>query len=115
MGNNYKEALECMVWQFGYRGVVDGKPTIWSGGLSALKEAFDALGWDNPHFIPEEGNTCEVVGCLEELSAQTHWDGMYVCICSRHYIDSYSQKPRPLMKEWAYEREATRGEDGRLP
>ena len=37
-----REALEGMVWQFGYRGVKSGRPIIWTGGLSALEEAFEA-------------------------------------------------------------------------
>jgi len=49
-----KEALEDMIFQFGYRSVVNGKPVIFTGGLSALESAFEALGWDDPHYIPEE-------------------------------------------------------------
>ena len=47
----YKEALEDMAWQFGYRGTKDGKEVIHTGGLSALETAFFVLGWDDPHII----------------------------------------------------------------
>ena len=51
--NKYKDALEEMVWQFGHRGVKNNQPIIWTGGLSALESAFEALGWEDPHYLPE--------------------------------------------------------------
>ena len=47
----YKEALEDMAWQFGYRGTKDGKKVIHTGGLSALETAFFVLEWDDPKII----------------------------------------------------------------
>ncbi len=46
-------ALVSMVSQFGYRGTKDGKVIISTGGLSALEEAFEALCWDDPHYMPD--------------------------------------------------------------
>ena len=106
-----KLALEAMVGQFGYRGVKHGKPMIWTGGLSALEEAFEALGWEDPHYLPEEGYTCEIEGCMEPDTCGTHWsegDDLYLRICSKHHCESCSGKPRPPVKKYALEREATR-------
>ena len=71
--NKYKEVLEDIVFQFGYRGVKNKKPVIHTAGLSALEEAFEVLGWDDPHYLPEQGYTCEVVGCMEEDTYGMHW------------------------------------------
>lgn len=54
-----REALENMVWQFGYhtvRTLTDNKAIISTGGLSALEEAFEALGWDDPKIIEEQSD-----------------------------------------------------------
>jgi hypothetical protein len=62
-------ALEGMVWQFAYPGVKSGKPVLGTGGLSALEEAFRALGWSDPYFLDEvetEATRCEVANCLEQ-------------------------------------------------
>ncbi len=116
--NRYKEALEDMVWQFGYRGVRDNKPIIYTGGLSALEGAFGALGWDDPRYLPEEGFTCEVVGCMEDDTAGTHWGDskLYLRLCSEHYRQSYRGISMPDVKQWALDREAKRDPvTGRLP
>ncbi len=108
---NCRDALESMVWQFGYRGVGNGKPIIWTGGLSALEEAFEALGWDDPHDLPEEGCTCDVVGCLEPDTCGMHWakgDDMYLRLCSKHAEDSWEGLPRPPIKQYRIDKEAKR-------
>jgi hypothetical protein len=107
---DYKEALEDMVWQFGYRGVKNNKPVIHTGGLSALESAFEVLGWDDPHYLPEEGYTCEVVGCVEPDTCGTHWgdNPLYLRLCSEHYRQSCSGVLMPLIKQWALGREVKR-------
>ena len=116
--NRIRSALEDMVFQFGYRGTKNGKPTIWTGGLSALEGAFNALGWHDPHYLPEEGYTCEVMGCMEEDTAGTYWGDsrLYLRLCHEHYAQSYKGLPMPPIKQWALDREAQRDpETGRLP
>ena len=103
-----REALESMVFQFGYRGVKNGQPTIWTGGLSALEEAFEALGWDNPTILPEEGLTCEVEGCMEEDTCGMRWGDMYLRVCSQHHMDCVHGLERPAVKAYAIHREAQR-------
>lgn len=108
--SNYKEALRDMVFQFGYRGVKNGLPMIWTGGLSALEGAFEVLGWQDPHYLPEEGYTCEVKGCMEADTSGTHWGDskIYLRLCPEHYRQSYSGKPMPEIKQYALDREAKR-------
>ena len=43
-----KEALVSMVWQFAYRGTFEGRESLHTGGLSALEDAFEALGLADP-------------------------------------------------------------------
>ena len=115
--NTYKQALEEMVWQFAYRGVNSSNQSIlWTGGLSALEQAFVSLGWDNPKIIEDtDGVICDVEGCAGWVEAQ---GGMwketgYWCLCSRHSADL--GKPQPKMKQRAMDREASRDGDGCLP
>ena len=116
--NKYRQALENMVFQFGHRGVKKGKPMIGSGCLSALEEAFEALGWDDPHFLPEEGYTCEVVGCMEADTCGTSWGNnkLYLRLCSKHSRQKYTGFPMPSIKQYALDREAKRDPiTGNLP
>lgn len=111
-----KEALESMIWQFGYRGVKDGKPIIGTGGMSALENAFDALGWNDPYFIDEVENTCEIDGCMEEPSSGTHWGELYLSLCYKHSKMLRDGEKRPAIKQWALDREAARDPiTGHLP
>jgi hypothetical protein len=103
-----KEALEDMVYQFGYRDVVDGKPCITTGGLSALENAFEVLGWDDPYFVKEEGNTCEIKGCMVESSSGLNWGRLYLRLCSKHGRMAWQKKRRPPVKQYALERESKR-------
>ena len=106
--SKYKEALESMVFQFGHRGTSDNKPMIWTGGLSTLEEAFDVLGWDDPHFLPEEGYTCEIKGCINANTCGSTWGGYYLRLCSDHYRESNSGKRCPAIKQYAIDRESKR-------
>ena len=112
--NKYQEAIESLIWQFGFRVIVGDKPAITTGGLSALEEAFEALGWDNPHYVGASME-CDVEGCHQWRSPQIHWDGVYVLICAEHFIDYCQKKPLPHLKQTAIDREASRGADGCLP
>lgn len=109
-----RDALEDMVMQFGHRGVKGGKPIIWTGGLSALEYAFVVLGWEDPKYLPEEGYTCEVFGCMEEDTSGLRWGDLYLRLCSKHGHDCFLEKERPPIKQYAVDREATRDENGVL-
>lgn len=105
-----RDALERLILQFGFRGVKNNKPIIWTGGSSALEEAFEALGWTDPHYLQEEGYTCEVLGCMEEDTAGTYWgrSKLYLRLCSNHYKESLGGVPMPPIKKWALERKKSR-------
>ena len=111
---SYKEALEDMVWQFAYRRTKDGKIMLCAGGLSALESAFDALGWDNPHFINDDSMECDIKRCHDWRSSQIHWDGIYVMICEKHFNDYCNKKPLPKLKQSAINRESRRDISGCL-
>ena len=110
MTEMYRDALESMAWQFGYRGVKNGMPVIHTGGLSALEEAFDALGWEDPHYLPEEGYTCEVAECMEADTCGMPWaeNKPYLRLCSDHHMQAVRGEPMPPIKQWAVDREAKR-------
>ena len=44
-----REALVDMCEQFAYSGDDGEGPMLYTGGLSALEDAFTALDWDDPH------------------------------------------------------------------
>ena len=113
--NDIRQALEDMVWQFAYRGIVKCKLVLHTGGLSALESAFDALGWDDPHEVEMEFNACEVEGCNQWAENGVHWGNLYLRLCGKHTIAADRKKQRPAIREYALRREAMRGPDGRLP
>jgi hypothetical protein len=57
-----RAALEDMVRQFAYWSNSAGG--IYTGGLSALEEAFGVLGWDDPYPLPDR--RCDEPGCMED-------------------------------------------------
>lgn len=57
-----REALEDMCHQFAYWG----NPGLSTGGLSTLEDAFDVLGWDDPHPCPRQ--TCDEPGCAGRVT-----------------------------------------------
>lgn len=59
-----REALEGMVTQFAYWSESAGG--YHTGGLSALEDAFDVLGWDDPHPAPEA--RCDEPGCMAQAT-----------------------------------------------
>ena len=117
--NEYKEALEDMVWQFAHRGTKGGKSILWTGGQSALEHAFGVLDYHDPKFIDDiDGCICDVEDCPEWVEAQGGmWANTgYWCLCRIH-SDAYRKgKPQPGMKQRAIDREASRNpETGCLP
>lgn len=108
--DKYRDVLEEMVWQFAHRGVKDGKSILWTGGLSALETAFEALGWDDPKFFEDMEGICDVEGCAEwTVSQGTAWgDTGYWCVCSKHSASARQNELQPKMKQRAIDREASR-------
>ena len=75
-----KDALESMCYQFGYWN--DAKGGLTTGGLSALEDAFDALGWDDPHLVPEM--CCDEPGCKRQANCGTPTATGYRRTCGEH-------------------------------
>lgn len=48
------EFAEEVIRQFAYRVKTNGHCAFTAGGLSVLEEAFDIVGWDDPHWCQEE-------------------------------------------------------------
>jgi hypothetical protein len=117
MMNKYKDALEDMVQQFAYRGVSkNNKPMLYTGGMSALEGAFEALGWDDQKEFEDGNGICDVEGCMDWTVAQgSMWaETGYWCLCRKHAQASKTE-PQPKMKQRAIDREKSRRSDGRLP
>ncbi len=88
-----REALESMVRQFAYTGTKDGAPCYYTGGLSALEDAFEVLGWDDPQPCPE--NKCQREGCPAYADCgQPTANGGYERVCGKH-LDMPGRGPRP--------------------
>lgn len=113
MSEPLREALEDMVCQFAYKGTRDGKLILHTGGLSALEEAFDALDWDDPHYVSDE-NACDVEGCNEWAVSLLYWHGLVLALCMEHTRMYRNEEPRPPIRQRVLDREARRGPDGVL-
>lgn len=74
---------EDVAHQFGYHSQYNGRLTLTHGGLSTLEQAFDILGWENPHPDPE--NECQYEGCHHYASCGTPANGGYLRLCGHHY------------------------------
>jgi len=107
------DVLEEMVWQFAYDGIKDNKLVLHTGGLSALKGAFEELGWDDPHFYKDtDGVTCDVKDCFKRgVTGGINWSETgYWLLCNEH---SSSKRKQPKMKQRAVDRENSRDENTR--
>lgn len=78
------EVIEDLCYQFAYDTVTPDGPALITGGLSALEGAFEALGWTEPHLIPDD--KCDEPGCTKRASCG--WpDGIsYRRTCSDHML-----------------------------
>lgn len=83
--DDMKEFAEDVVYQFGYYGQYNGRLHIGHGGLSTLEWAFDILGWDNPHPVPEF--ECEIDGCHEHATCGAPTSDGYKRMCGKHYAE----------------------------
>ena len=87
-----KEFAEDVVCQFGYYCQNRGRLHITHGGLSTLEWAFDILGWENPHPVPEY--ECEIEGCHEHATCGTPTADGYKRVCGRHCREMRERKDK---------------------
>ena len=72
------DTIKDLCYQFG--GWSDGGLT--HDFISALEGAFDILGWDSPHPVPEM--TCDEDGCNKQITCGWPSDSGYRRTCSEH-------------------------------
>jgi hypothetical protein len=77
-----REFAQDVAYQFGYYCQNGGRLHITNGGLSTLEWAFDILGWENPHPVPE--CECEIEGCHEHATCGAQTADGYKIMCGRH-------------------------------
>lgn len=77
-----REFAQDVAYQFGYYCQHKGRLHITHGGLSTLEWAFDILGWENPHPVPE--CECEIDGCHEHATCGAPTADGYKRMCGRH-------------------------------
>ncbi len=78
-----RETIEGLVRQFAHEIVRDGVPCLTTGGFSVIEEAFDTLGWSDPHPCPEQA--CDHPGCPEWATCGTPTPQGYKRLCESHY------------------------------
>ena len=80
-----KGFAEDVAYQFGYYFPIKDILYISTGGLSTLERAFDILGWNDPHHVPE--CECEVPGCHEHATCGTPTKDGYKRVCGKHFAE----------------------------
>lgn len=81
MAEEQRRVLRNVVYQFAYWSD-KGNGGLCTGGLSALEEAFEALGWDDPH--PAAELACDDDGCVRRANCGTRTLGGYRWTCGEH-------------------------------
>ena len=80
-----KEFAEDVAYQFGYYFPIKDILYISTGGFSTLEWAFQILGWNDPHPVPE--CECEVPGCHEYANCGTQTKDGYKRVCGKHFAE----------------------------
>jgi hypothetical protein len=70
-----------LVSMFAYK--LDDPPRISTGGLSVLEDAFEILGYDDPHPMPER--QCQFEGCTKTATSGTPTEDGYRRVCLKHF------------------------------
>ena len=91
-----KGFAEDVAYQFGYYFPIKDILYISTGGLSTLERAFDILGWNDPHPVPE--CECEVPGCHERANCGTPTKDGYKRVCGKHFAELYRDEAEAALK-----------------
>ena len=81
-----EETLASLVRQFAYTGKTNGRLYMYTGGLSALEDAFELLGYPDPKPTPER--ECAVSGCSSEATCGMPTPDGYKRICAKHFREA---------------------------
>lgn len=84
-----RDTVADLVNQFAYE--YDDPPRLTTGGLSALEGAFELLGWEDPHPVPDRG--CDEPGCGRVATCGWPSDGGYRRTCGIHYRAALAPQP----------------------
>ena len=88
--DDMREFAKDVAYQFGYYCQNGGRLHITHGGLSTLEWAFDILGWENPHPVPEF--ECEIDGCHEHATCGAPTADGYKRMCGRHCLERRTEE-----------------------
>ena len=91
-----KGFAEDVAYQFGYYFPIKDMLYISTGGLSTLERAFDILGWNDPHHVPE--CECEVPGCHEHATCGTPTKDGYKRVCGKHFAELAREEAEAALK-----------------
>ena len=91
-----KGFAEDVAYQFGYYFPIKDILYISTGGLSTLERAFDILGWNDPHPVPE--CECEFPGCHEHATCGTPTKDGYKRVCGKHFAELYRDEAEAALK-----------------
>ena len=91
-----KGFAEDVAYQFGYYFPIKDMLYISTGGLSTLERAFDILGWNDPHPVPE--CECEVPGCHEHATCGTPTKDGYKRVCGKHFAELTREEAEAALK-----------------
>ena len=95
-----KGFAEDVAYQFGYYFPIKDMLYISTGGLSTLERAFDILGWNDPHPVPE--CECEFPGCHEHATCGTPTKDGYKRVCGKHFAELYRDEAEAAQKGGDY-------------
>ena len=91
-----KDFAEDVAYQFGYYFPIKDILYLSTGGLSTLERAFDILGWNDPHPVPE--CECEVPGCHERANCGTQTRDGYKRVCGKHFAELTREEAEAALK-----------------
>ena len=91
-----KGFAEDVAYQFGYYFPIKDILYISTGGFSTLERAFDILGWNDPHPVPE--CECEVPGCHEHATCGTPTKDGYKRVCGKHFVELTREEAETALK-----------------
>ena len=91
-----KGFAEDVAYQFGYYFPIKDILYISTGGLSTLERAFDILGWNDPHPVPE--CECEFPGCHKHATCGTPTKDGYKRVCGKHFAELTREEAEAALK-----------------
>ena len=77
----WRECVEALCYQFAYWNPTTGG--FRTAGLSTLEEAFDLLGWRDPH--ESHDARCDETGCMGQATCGIPTTAGYRRVCGEHF------------------------------